>query len=53
METQIRIKIIADEFHVVDALREIANYIENAESEEEIYGSELESAHYFAEIDIE
>lgn len=52
MERQIIIKIQADEFHAADALREIANYIENAESEEEVYGAELEDAHYFAEIDV-
>ena len=53
MERQIIIKIQADEYYVADALREIANYVENAESEEEIYGSELENAHYCAEIDVE
>ena len=53
IERQIIIKIQADEFHAPDALREIANYIENAESEEEVYGAELEDAHYYAEIDVE
>ena len=49
---QIQIRVTADEYHAADALRQIANYIENAESEEEIYGSELKDAHFFAEIDL-
>jgi len=49
---QIQIRVMADENHAADALRQIADYIDNAESEEEIYGSELEDAHFFAEIDL-
>ena len=47
---QIIVKVMADKYHVADALREIANAIENEESEEATYGKEYESAHYYAEI---
>lgn len=52
-ERQIIIKIMADENHVADALRELAEFVDNAESEEELYGCEFESANYYAEIDTE
>lgn len=49
-ENQIIVKVMADKYHVADALRELANAIENEESEEVTYGKEYESAHYYAEI---
>lgn len=49
-EQQIIVKIMADKNRVADALRELADAIENEESEEAAYGKEYESAHYYAEI---
>lgn len=52
-EKKIIVKVLADKYHVADALREIADAIENEESEDATYGKEYESAHYFAEINEE
>jgi len=52
-EEQIIIKIMADKGRVAQVLRTLADIVDSAENEEEIYGRELESAHYFAEIDVE
>ena len=49
---QIRIRVTADENRVADALRRIVGYIDNAESEEEIYGSVIEEFYFLAEIDL-
>ena len=49
---KIKIEIIADEYFSADALREIANFIENAESEEEIYGAKFNNANYTARIEL-
>lgn len=49
-ENKIIIKVMADKYYVADALRELANAIENEESEEDCYRKEYESAHYYAEI---
>lgn len=49
-EQQIIIKVMADKYRVADALRELANAIENEGSEENCYNKEYESAHYYAEI---
>lgn len=49
---KIKIEIIADEYFSADALREIANFIENAESEEETYGVKFSNANYTAKIEL-
>lgn len=49
---KIKIEIIADEYFSADALREIANFIENAESEEEIYGAKFNNTNYTARIEL-
>ena len=49
---KIKIVIIADEYFSADALREIANFIENAENEEETYGAKFSNANYSAKIEL-
>jgi hypothetical protein len=49
---KIKIEIIADEYFSPDALREIAEFIENAESEEETYGAKFKNANYTAKIEL-
>lgn len=49
---KIKIEIIADEYFSADALREIANFIENAESEEETYGAKFKNTNYTARIEL-
>lgn len=48
MENKVKIEVIVDEFYSADALREIASFIENAESDEEIYGAVFKNRHYDA-----
>lgn len=52
-EEQIIIKIMADKGHVAQVLRILADIVDSAEKEEEVYGSEFEGADYFAEINEE
>ena len=49
---KIKIEIITDEYFSQDALREIANFIENAESEEETYGAKFKNMNYTAKIEL-
>ena len=49
---KIKIEIIADEYFSADALREIANFIETAEDDEEIYGAKFKNANYTARIEL-
>lgn len=52
-EEQIIIKIMADKGRVAQVLRTIADIVDSAENEEEVYGHEFEDATYFAEINEE
>lgn len=52
-EQQIIIKIMADKGHVAQVLRSLADIVDSAENEEEVYGSEFEGASYYAEINEE
>lgn len=49
MEEQVKIEIIADKGYVADALRELANRIENQEDED--YDFEVERYHYTATVE--
>lgn len=52
-EEQIIIKVMADKGHVAQVLRNLADIVDSAEKEEEVYGSEFEGADYFAKINEE
>ena len=52
-EEQIIIKVMADKGHVAQVLRNLADIVDSAEKEEEVYSSEFDGADYFAEINEE
>ena len=47
---KIIITIVSDIYHEADALRDIANVIENIENDEELDGMKFENKHYAAII---
>ena len=47
MEKQFKIVVVADEFHLADSLRDLANLIE---SDDNPNGFETENAHYTASV---
>lgn len=49
---KITISLTADEDYITDALREIAEYIDGSDGNEEINGSKLKNKHYVAEINV-
>ena len=53
MERRINIHISVDEYHEADALREIANVLENAEDDEELDGMTFKSSYYIAKVTVE
>ena len=53
MERQVNIHIVVDEYREAEALREIADALENTEDDEELDGMEFESKYYIAKITVE
>ena len=51
-ERKFKISIVADEYYIADALREIAVAVENAEDDEELDGMEFTNKHYHAKIEL-
>lgn len=50
-EKEIIINIVATKYHVADALRELANHIENCDSEEDVYHTEYANNYMYASIE--